>query len=200
MEWTPLLYGRNALTLNPTEFHLSRCLSCKKASLWEEVDTSRDPADHSIGKMRHPATTTAPLPHPDLLEKCLPDYTEARSIAQASPRGAAALLRLCIQKLCAELGQSGKNLNDDIAALVKQGLPTQVQQALDIVRVTGNEAVHPGSMTESDHSERVNTLFKLVNIIVEQMISQPKRVADMYLSLPDGSRSAIEKRDANPAT
>ena len=40
---------------------------------------------------------------------------------------------------CGHLGESGKNINDDIAALVKKGLNLMIQQSLDVVRVIGNE-------------------------------------------------------------
>jgi hypothetical protein len=33
------------------------------------------------------------------------------------------------------LGGSGQNINDDIAFLVRKGLPDLVQQSLDVVRV-----------------------------------------------------------------
>ncbi|WP_424033423.1 DUF4145 domain-containing protein [Methylocella sp.] len=49
-----------------------------------------------------------------------------------------------MQKLCVELGEKGKNIDDDIANLVKKGLSPELQQALDILRVIGNEAVHHG--------------------------------------------------------
>ena len=110
------------------------------------------------------------------------------------PRGAAALLRLAIQKLCADLGEKGKNINADIASLVAKGLPATVQQALDVVRVTGNNAVHPGQII-TDEAGVAEALFPLVNIIVEYMISIPSRVNSLYENLPEGAKAAIAKRD-----
>ncbi|OQW39268.1 MAG: hypothetical protein A4S12_02345 [Proteobacteria bacterium SG_bin5] len=123
------------------------------------------------------------------------DYEEAGTLLQLSPRGAAALLRLSIQKLCKELGEKGRNIDDDIAALVKKGLDPRVQQALDVVRVIGNNAVHPGQIDLRDDRATAEKLFGLVNLIAEIMISQPKHVADMYESLPQNARDAIKRRD-----
>jgi len=95
-------------------------------------------------KMLYPRMSTAPTASIDLPDDMRGDYEEARTIVELSPRVTAALLRLAIEKLCRHLGEPGKNINDDIASLVKRGLPIQVQQALDIVRVVGNNAVHPG--------------------------------------------------------
>ena len=53
------------------------------------------------------------------------------------------------EALCAPW-QKGENLNADVAKLVKKGLPVDVQQALDAVRVIGNEALHPGQMDLRD--------------------------------------------------
>jgi len=44
------------------------------------------------------------------------------------------------------------------------------------VRVIGNEAVHPGKLDLKDDRDTATRLFKLVNIIAEQMISNPKHV------------------------
>ncbi len=104
-------------------------------------------------------------------------------------------MRLAIQKLCKELGQPGNNLNDDIGALVGAGLDQQVQMALDSVRVIGNSAVHPGQMDLRDDRATAETLFMLLNLIAEKMVSQPKRVKEVYASLPAEARRAIEGRD-----
>jgi hypothetical protein len=112
-----------------------------------------------------------------------------------SPRGAAALLRLGIQVLCRELGEPGKNINTDIASLVAKGLPIIVQQSLDIVRVTGNDAVHPGQI-DTDNPETVSQLFRLLNIIVEYMIALPKQVSGIYSGLPKDKIDGIKNRDS----
>ncbi len=142
-------------------------------------------------------TGNAPLPNVDMPDDIKRDYLEARSICNASPRGAAALLRLSIQRLCKHLGETGKNTSTDISNLVKKGLPVQIQQALDIVRVTGNYAVHPGEMQLDDNQQAVSSLFQLVNLIVESQISQPKAVGEMYGKLPKEALGGIQSRDAS---
>jgi hypothetical protein len=146
--------------------------------------------------MIYPIVGTAPIPNPDLPEDVKRDYEEARSIASLSPRGAAALLRLAIQKLCRALGEKGEDLNDDIASLVEKGLLGKVQKALDSVRVIGNEAVHPGQMDLRDDAETAGKLFGLLNVVADAMISQPKHVDEIYKVLPESKRKAIESRDA----
>jgi predicted RNA-binding Zn-ribbon protein involved in translation (DUF1610 family) len=159
------------------------CGHCGEYTLWR------------AGEMIYPAATSAPLPNEDLSAEIKADYAEAASILTRSPRGAAALLRLCVQKLCQQLGRPGDNLNADIAALVKEGLPARVQQALDVVRVVGNNAVHPGVIDLKDDRETAMRLFGLLNLIADVMVTQPKHVDALYESLPETARQAIEQRD-----
>lgn len=169
------------------DFWICRCMRCASFSVW-------------INKtMVYPRILTAPTSNVDLSDDIKKDYEEARAILSDSPRGAAALLRVAIQKLCKELGQAGTNINDDIAALVKKGLPVPVQRSLDIVRVVGNNAVHPGQIDISDDVDTANKLFGLVNLITDIMISQPKHVENLYQSIvPENQRKAIEERDKKP--
>ena len=176
------------------------CNHCKDSSYWmAEYQTYEEDGVikqiHTSGKMIFPAASTAPLAHPAMPPEINADYLEACNILAESSRGSAALLRLCVQKLCIHLGEHGKNLNDDIASLVKKGLPTEIQKALDIVRVTGNNAVHPGQLSPDDVAEVASSLFDLVNRIVEEMIARPAELKKLYSKLPSEDRKKIEKRD-----
>jgi hypothetical protein len=169
--------------LRITGWRVAVCQHCNAPSLWCGND------------QYFPSGGAVPPPNSDLPDKIRSDYEEAREILGRSPRGAGALLRLAIQKLCKHLGQHGENLNDDIGELVKNGLPRGVQRALDIVRVIGNEAVHPGQIDLRDTPETAIALFGLVNLISEKMISEPKEIAAIYEALPKTKRDAIDKRD-----
>jgi Domain of unknown function (DUF4145) len=159
------------------------CTNCDQVSVWLK------------DRMIYPDVEGGPQPRPDLPEDIRRDYLEAQAIVGRSPRGAAALLRLCIQKLCKHLGEKGKDLNTDIASLVKKRLSVEVQQALDAVRVIGNDAVHPGQMDLRDDRQTAETLFQLVNLVVQRMISEPKAVRAVYEGLPQAALDAINKRD-----
>lgn len=162
---------------------LSGCYNCKKLSVWVNED------------LVYPNLKFGSIPNRDLPPNIIAIIDEARAILDESPRGAAALLRLSIQMLCKELGESGKKLDDAIANLVKKGLSPIVQKSLDIVRVIGNEAVHPGTIDLNDNKDTARELFSLVNLIAEQMISIPKKVDSLYEKLPPEKRTAIEERD-----
>lgn len=161
------------------------CSSCHELSIWI-----------SSG-MIWPPESGVPLPNPDLPNGVRKDYEEAGTILGLSPRGAAALLRLGIQKLCKHLGQSGDNLNKDISELVKKGLPPLVQESLDSIRVIGNNAVHPGQIDLEDDQKTARILFEFVNVIADSMISTPSKVKKLYEGLPEGDKQAIKKRDVS---
>jgi hypothetical protein len=182
--WCDAFYRDNPGFGNLDALKYVQCTHCGKYSLWHQE------------KMIYPLTGGAALPNNDLPDDVKADYEEARTIINQSPRGATALLRLAIQKLCIHLGEKGKNINDDIKNLVQKGLPVKVQQSLDIVRVIGNNAVHPGQIDLTDDIGTASKLFVMINIIAEVMITQPKEVDNLFNSLPENQRQGIKQRDA----
>ena len=177
-----------------------RCTICKKDMLWVRQFHVVNETPRHTDVMVYPSVFTTPAPNEDLSEDVRADYEEARSVFNASPRSAAALLRLAIQKLCKELGEPGKNINDDIASLVQKGMSPLIQQAMDTVRIAGNESVHPGELDLNDNQEVALGLFELVNIIAMDRLTTPRMVREMYELMPEAKRQAVEQRDAPKQT
>jgi predicted RNA-binding Zn-ribbon protein involved in translation (DUF1610 family) len=162
---------------------LARCANCGNKIIWIK--------DEYVYPNSLPISPNEDMPN---VVKVL--YKEAGLIYTKSPRAACALLRLAIDRLCNELGETDRDINKNIASLVKRGISVEVQQALDIVRVVGNKAVHPGQITfDVDNVETAETLFTLINLIVDRLISEPKRIDEMFDKLPENVKNAVKKRD-----
>lgn len=176
----PQAFQVNGRVLNA---YLSRCEHCEKVSLWS-YHTQVVPASHTIIE-----------PNADLDDDIKEDFREAVGIVDRSPRGAAALLRLALQKLCKQLGESGENINEDIASLVVKGLDKDMEIALDTVRMIGNETVHPGTIDLRDNREIAILLFEIINSIAYQMITHKNKVRALYQLLPPEKLKGIEDRN-----
>jgi Domain of unknown function (DUF4145) len=172
-----------AINFSPTQYRAAICDHCDDISIWRH------------DRLAFPSSQLAIEPIADMPKEIKTDFEEALKIFPDSPRSSAALLRLAIQKLCIELGLPGKNLNDDIGELVNRGLPEMVRQSLDVVRVVGNNQVHPGLLDVRDNPEVAELLFGLVNIIVEYMVTNPKRIQALHDRLPAGAQEQILRRD-----
>jgi predicted RNA-binding Zn-ribbon protein involved in translation (DUF1610 family) len=181
-------YGPGGFAMSPVDFkdfQFSDCAHCRKQAIWYQEN------------IVFPKPLLPEPPNQDVPDDIKDDYEETRSIFDLSPRGSSALLRLALQKLCVHLGESGKNINEDIKSLVEKGLPDRVQEALDSVRVIGNEAVHPGVMNLNDDRDTAKTLFKLINFIVSNMTTEKRYVDEIFNSLPSDKLQGIKDRDGN---
>ena len=174
-------WGNELIHIEGTRIEVSFCAPCDKTTFWLEE------------KIIYPPTRTAPPANRDLPDNVKQVYDEAAAIADQSPRAACALLRLAIETLMKHLGETG-SINESIGNLVKKGLNPQVQQSLDIVRVTGNNAVHAGMIDFEDTTD-VQPLFGLINIIADALITQPKQIRALYDGLPEGPKEGIKKRE-----
>jgi hypothetical protein len=168
----------------PNGFSVATCSSCDEFTLWVNKE------------IVFPKKTSLPPPNPDLNDGIKDLYLEASSILIDSPKGSTALLRLALQKLLEQVGKSGKNINNDIKALVSEGMSPKIQQALDLLRVIGNNAVHPGQINLDDNTEVAQKLFGILNFIAEELITKPKELEELYADLiPNDTQVHIKQRD-----
>jgi|ERR1039458_3158345 hypothetical protein len=178
---------RSGSVETPSQWTTSWCLRCKHYCFWE---------DRSLV---WPIKSGLADPIEGCPEQIKAVYNEAREVFPHSPRASAALLRLAIQMICIEKGLPGKDLNTDIGALVSNGLAVEIQQSLDLVRVIGNNAVHPGQIVIEDNKDHIEKFFGLVNLIVGVLIVQPAKVSAMFQMLvPPTQKQQIALRDGKP--
>ena len=163
---------------------IATCESCGKFSLWVDEE------------MVFPKEFPVEPPNADLNENIKALYNEASRIFLDSPKGSTAMLRLALQMLLKQIGKDGENINNDIKELVENGLSSKIQKALDLLRVVGNNAVHPGQINLDDNDEVALKLFKILNIIADEMITKPKEIDTLYEEVvPDETKEHINKRD-----
>lgn len=199
----------NSKTFNSNYVLQSTCDSCQHLEIWmkklevyypeEYEELGKDPEFSFTDELLiYPKEDpTAPIPIQDMPEDVKNVFKESASVISLSPRASAALSRLAVDMLLPHLGESTGDINMRIGNLVKKGLPTEIQQALDSLRVIGNNAVHPGEIDLKDDKQTSIALLELLNFIVEDRITKPKKISSLYNKLPRGALNGIKKRD-NP--
>lgn len=156
----------------------SKCENCHKISAWHK------------GEMVYPVSCPVDEPNEDMPDEVKSKYLEAARVVSLSPASAAAMLRLALQitlkKILGE--ESTGKIHDDIVKLQQCHIDSSLIQALDIIRINGNEAVHPGILDINDNEDDALYLFDLLNMICDQFFTQPRRMRQMYEKLPDNKR------------
>ena len=176
-------YGKNRLRFEDREVWFSTCHNCENPAFW-------------FGdKIVFPNTGIYPPANTDMPDDVKEIYDESGAIAVLSPRAACALLRLSLEMLLKQLGERD-SINDAIANLVSNRLPLEIQEAMDTLRVTGNQAVHVGKIS-FDGDTDVEGLFSLLNAIVYDRITLPRERKKMYNNLPISAKNQIAKRDSS---
>jgi hypothetical protein len=130
--------------------HVSGCHSCNGFALW-------------VGdRLLFPYNVEK---RPDLVEQ---DLDEAAAIFNQSPRGATALMRVCIQKLVPLLKQDGNYLNDYISSLVRKALEVEIQQSMEVLQVLRNESGQPRSLETQEDKEMALRFFDSLKAVLER--------------------------------
>jgi len=115
-------------------------------------------------------------------------FNEARLVVNSTPKAASAMLRTCLSILLKELGESGKDLNDDVLSLVSKGLHPGVHQSLEKVDAIGLNAIQSGQINDSDTLETASQLAQLINIIVNGVVTQPKLIENLNSTINENKR------------
>jgi len=183
--WQSLIVGKARKTEQILNGRVGRCSKCDDYHIW------------AADEMIYPKASLAPKPIDDIPDEVRKDFNEARQIVDDSPKAAAALLRLAMEKLVQDLtGNYDQSLYAGIGELVDKGrIDERIQKALDSVRVTGNDYVHAGEIYNPDDRETALRLFELVNVIVELTITREKMIKEAYGEIPENKMNGIEQRD-----
>lgn len=164
------------------------CHTCGGKSYWVDKEIA------------YPPLLLGPPPSDDLEGELLAIYNEARSITHLSPRAAAALLRLLIEKLVKQLDPDAPErmfLHDRIERLAKAGrVTTATVTALHMVKWGGNDGVHEGQIdpTGEDDLAVALFLFEVANRIIDDVIGMPRQIERLQ-----AARDERDKRSAEPA-
>lgn len=181
--------------------YLAKCHNCKESSVWLNTGGKFGESGliaHPTGEMLYPYSMASLIdtPHIDMPSDVKSDYIEASKVFAHSRRSSTALLRLALQKLMIHLGEPGKNINSDIRSLAeKRRVPPDVIKVADTLRITGNNAVHPGEMNDDDFDEVAEKMFSLLNFIIDKAIKEGKDIESIYLRTPKNARDAAEASD-----
>lgn len=162
------------------ELSVSICSHCKITALWYKE------------KILLPRIMTVPDPSSDIPEKIKNIYIEAGMVLMDSPRASGALMRLALEQLLQNINKNELGLNDNVKELIKAGISEQIIRALSILRVNGNDIMHTGEIKIFEKKENVLYLFELFNMIVEELITRPKKLNESYAKLPPTIRKQIE--------
>jgi hypothetical protein len=161
---------------------ISYCFNCNEMCLWV------------YDQLIWPRREGFPEPKLHAPPNVRRESEEASQTLEASPRGAAALLRIAIEKLCKELGVSGENLKDDMAFFVREDVDARVQRVLDAAQIIESNAMRPGQIGLGEDRATAETLSGLVNLICEKMIMEPRHLQEVYTKVREDARTAMEQR------
>ena len=159
---------------------ISLCSHCKEKILWYE------------GNIIFPRKMTAPVPSEDAPQKIKEIYIEAGEVFIDSPRASGALMRVALEQLLQEVLGNDSKLNENVNELKKAKIPEQLIKALSILRVNGNDIMHTGEIKIFEKKEDALYLFDLFNMIVEELITRPKKLNESYGKIPETIRKQIE--------
>ena len=155
--------------------HVSRCYNCKGFTVWMRDrlvfpvrgDEPPDVVEVDFEEVAEDVQETAED------EEVSEDFEEAAAILNKFPRGATALMRVCIQKLVPLLKQDGNYLNDYISSLVRKALEVEIQQSMEVLQVLRKDPGQPSKLeTQEDKEMALRFVDSLKAILERRMLNR----------------------------
>lgn len=188
-----------------TRVHQAHCASCDKENIWyNNREVSGWLGLQGIPRPSNDSECLRLFPIIENFNQDIPEYSsdmpnnvkelykEAALIFELSPRSAAALVRLALEKLCDHLGVKKKNIKESIEVLAtKNIIPLTVAKAADNIRLIGNANVHPGIICDEILEDINPAIFTYINLIVDYAITKPKEIEGVYSLFPEQKRASL---------
>ena len=145
------------------------------------------------GKMIYPIDSSVSKPNEDMPSNVKKVYYEAKTVLNISPKSACALLRLALEILMNELDINGRTLNDKINNYCNDfDSNNRLIKAFHLVRIVGNETVHPGTIDIDDNEDIARAMFEILNEIVNETITKKKKLDAIFDYLPNEKTNQIK--------
>lgn len=162
-------------------FDAIQCVSCGNYSIYYH------------GKMIYPIDSNVPNLNEDMPDNVKSVYYEAKTVLNISPKSACALLRLALEMLLDELEIAGRSLNDKINKYCNDfDSNNRLIKAFHLVRLVGNEAVHPGVIDIDDNEDIARAMFEIINEIVDETITKKNKMDAIFEYLPEEKTNPIK--------
>ncbi len=153
----------------------ARCQHCDLPSIWRDQ------------QMIFPLAKVGATPSPDMPVAARELYEEAAAVAVVSRRAGAALARAMVERLVKELDPDApaRATLEQRIARIRPGVTTSLAKMLDVVRVTGNQALHaqdqPGELVvlvldDAEGPQLVELLLETANDLVDELVTRPATV------------------------
>jgi hypothetical protein len=173
-----------------SRWQCAQCQSCINWSIWLD------------GVMVYPHARRGPAPHADMPQAARVLYQEAAAVATASLRAGAAMARAVVERLVKEIDDEAParaNLETRIGRL-RPRVSTPLAQLLDVVRVTGNGALHSDdsdivvfALDDQEGPAVFALLLEAANGLVDELITKPRVVSEVWNKLPQAIRDKSQK-------
>lgn len=168
----------------------STCGHCDESTVWRD------------DRMVYPSASTAPVPHEEMPPGARELYVEAREVVGLSRRAGAALARASMERLLKALDpEAGTTTLEKRIERVLPRVSSSLGDLLTVIRHAGNKSLHveddPDELTvlvlDPGEEEVVDFMFTAINNLVDELITRPRKAAELYALVPQGVRDRVDK-------